>query len=324
MKAVVRDNYGSTDALQFRDVARPEPGDRQVLIRVHAASVNPYDWHFLTGTPYIVRLIAGLRRPKSPQMGADVAGVVDEVGSEVHDVAVGDRVFGLADGSFGEAALASSESVAKIPDGIDFADAAALPMAGLTALQAVRDHANVQSGQSVLVIGASGGVGMYATQIAVARGATVSGVCSAHNIDLVRSFGAHDVIDYNSADFAAGGRTWDVVIDNVGNRSFGDLRRALTPDGVYVMISAPKTGSWIGPLRRTLLRRVRFAFASQRFANFIASASTADLTELAGMVESGLLRPVIDLRYPLADAASAIRAIESGHGRAKTVIDVIG
>lgn len=324
MKAVVRDRYGIPDVMEFRDLPKPAPGNGDVLIRVHAASVNPHDWHFLTGTPYLVRMVAGVRRPKKAGLGADVAGVVEAVGPEVNDVAPGDRVFGIARGSFAEWTLASPRSIATIPDGVGFAEAAALPIAGLTALQAVRDHAGVQPGQSVLVIGASGGVGMFTTQLAAARGASVTGVCSTGNVELVRSFGATDVVDYTREDFAARGRTWDVIVDNVGNRSFADLRRSLTPDGVYVMISAPKTGKWVGPYRRTLLRRARFAFAPQRFANFIAATSTADLAELAASVASSEIRSVIDARYPLADTASAIRAIETGHGRAKTIVDVSG
>ena len=323
MKAIVHKTYGGPEVLDFGDVARPEPAEPDVLIRVHGASVNPYDWHFLTGTPYVVRLVAGLRRPRQRVLGADVAGVVESVGSDVAGFAPGDRVFGLARGSFAEWALASPRSIATIPADVGFGEAAALPMAGLTALQAVRDHGDVKPGQAVLVIGAGGGVGMYATQIAVDRGATVTGVCSTANVDFVRTLGASDVIDYTSDDFAAGSRTWDVIIDNVGDRTFRDLRRALAPDGVYVMISAPKRGRWIGPLRRTAVRRARFALASQRFANFTAATRTKDLNELATLVASGKIRSVISARYPLPDTATAIRTIATGHGRAKAVIDVV-
>lgn len=323
MKAVVRDKYGSTETIQFRDVPKPEPGDGDVLIRVHTASVNPYDWHFLTGTPYVLRLMAGVRRPKDPVLGADVAGVVEAVGSRVRDFAPGDRVFGIARGSFAEWTLATPRSIAAIPDGVGFDVAAALPMAGLTALQAVRDHAAVESGQSVLVIGAGGGVGAYALQMAVVRGAAVTGVCSARNAELVRSLGAVRVIDYTAEDFAATGQKWDVIVDAVGDRSFSDVRRSLAPDGIYVMLSGPKSGKLIGPMRRALARRARFLFTSQRFANFVAATSSADLAELGALAESGRVRSAIDARHSLADTASAIRKIGTGHSRAKTIVDVI-
>ena len=323
MKAIVHETYGGPEVLEFGDVARPEPAASDVLIRVRAASVNPYDWHFLTGTPYLVRLVAGLRRPKQPVLGADVAGVVESVGPDVEGFAPGDRVFGLARGSFAEWAVASPQSITTIPDDVGFDEAAALPMAGLTALQAVRDHADLKPGRSVLVIGAGGGVGMYTTQLAVVRGAHVTGVCSTANVDFVRTLGASDVIDYTSDDFAAGPQRWDVILDNVGDRSFRDLRRSLAPDGVYVMVSAPKHGKWVGPYRRVLARRARFALASQRFANVTAAANAQDLKELAQLVASGQIRSVIAGRYPLADTAAAIGTIASGHGRAKTVIDVM-
>ncbi|HEX6198504.1 MAG TPA: NAD(P)-dependent alcohol dehydrogenase [Jiangellaceae bacterium] len=323
MKAVVRDTYGSPDVIEFRDMPKPEPGDDDVLIRVHTASVNPYDWHYLTGTPYMLRLMAGVRRPRVPVLGADVAGVVEAVGSQVGGFAPGDRVFGIARGSFAEWTLTRPQSIAAIPDGVGFDVAAALPIAGLTALQAVRDHAAVESGQSVLVIGAGGGVGMYAVQLAVARGAAVTGVCSTRNVEVVKSLGAERVIDYTGEDFAAVGQKWDVIVDAVGDRSFTDVHRSLTPEGVYVMLSGPKSGKLIGPLRRTLARRARFLFSSQRFANFIAATSPDDLAELGALAESGRVRSVIDTRHPLADTASAIRKIGTGHARAKTVVDVI-
>lgn len=321
MKAIVNQVYGDVDALEFGDVDRPEPGEGEVLVRVVAASVNPYDGHFLSGTPYLVRTTAGIRRPKQPTRGADVAGIVEATGPAVERLAVGDRVFGLARGSFAEYAVARERNLAVVPESLDLAESAAIPMAGVTALQAVRDHAAVEPGRRVLVNGAAGGVGTCAVQIAVAMGAEVTGVCSTHNVDLVRSLGASRVVDY-TRDEVVDGTEYNAIIDNVGNRSPGEFRRLLTPSGVYVMVSGPKSNPWLDPFRHMIAMWLRFRFDSRRFANVLASEDTAELEQLVAMMVDGRLAPVIDRRYPLADTAEAMRYVGTGHARAKVLIDV--
>ena len=324
MKAIVHDTYGTPDVLEFREVEPPGLGPADVAVRVHAASVNPLDWHFLTGTPYLMRLTAGLRRPKRTIAGVDVAGTVVEVGADVTGFAPGDRVFGSVPGAFAETVVATraADRLVAMPDGLDFAEAAALPVAGLTALQALHDHADVGPGRSVLINGAAGGVGTFAVQFAVAMGAEVTAVCSGRNVDMVRELGAHRVIDYTTDDFADGTR-YDVMIDNVGNRSFADCRRSLASDGTYVMVSGPK-GKWIRPIDRIVAGRLRFLRGDQTFVSFTAVNSAAELRALLAYVERGEVRSMIDRRYPLADAAEALRYLATGHARAKLIIDVAG
>ena len=324
MKAIAHDRYGTPDVLDFRDVEVPEPAPDQVLVRVHAASVNPLDWHFLTGTPYLVRIVAGIRRPKRRTRGVDVAGQVEVVGAEVRGLSVGDRVFGLARGSFAELAVATPAALAPTPGGLDDASAAALPIAGVTALQGLRDHGRVRPGQSVLVVGAAGGVGLYAVQLASAMGAHVTAVCSTGNVEAVRAAGAARVIDYTCEDFAADGARYDVILDNIGNRSLAECRRVLAPLGTYVMVSGPKKGNWIGPFRRVVRGRLGFLLRGQRFANFTCAVTSEDLGALADLVEAGRLTSVIDRRYALCDTAEAVRYVATTHARAKVVIDVIG
>lgn len=322
MKAIVHDTYGTPDVLELRELDPPSVGPADVAVRVHAASVNPLDWHFLTGTPYLMRMTAGLRRPKQIVAGVDLAGTVVEVGADVTDVEPGDRVFGSAPGAFAEIAVGAANRFVKLTDDLSFADAAALPVAGLTAIQALRDHGRVGPGCTVLINGAAGGVGTYAVQLAVAMGADVTAVCSGRNVDMVRGLGAHRVIDYVVDDFVDGTR-FDVIIDNVGNRSFAELRRALAPDGTYVMVSGPK-GTWIRPIDRMLAGRLRFLRGDQTFVSFTAANNAAELETLLGYVERGELRSVIDRHYPLAETAEAIRYLATGHARAKVVIDVVG
>lgn len=322
MKAIAHDRYGDADVLEFRDVERPEPGEGQVLLRVTAASVNPLDWHFMTGTPYLVRLVAGLRRPKSPSLGADVAGVVEAVGSGVTRIQVGQRVFGIAQtGSFAEYAVTKETALLEIPDSMTDAEAAAIPVAGVTALQGLRDHGGVEAGQRVLVNGAAGGVGTFAVQLAAAMGAEVTGVCSARNVEMVRRLGAARVVDYQSEDVVDGTR-YDVMIDNVGNRSIAECRRLLTPTGTYVMISGPKDNKLLDPFRRLIAMRLRFVVGKQRFANFTAKEEFSELAELVRYVHAGQLSPEIERHYPLADTAEAMRYLATSHARAKLVIDV--
>jgi NADPH:quinone reductase-like Zn-dependent oxidoreductase len=323
MKAIVNQSYGTPDVLELADVDPPQIDDGQMLVRVHAAAANPLDWHFLTGTPYFLRLMAGLRRPKEPVRGVDVAGVVERVGTGVTGFAPGDRVFGGARGSFAELAAVRPSGVAAIPDGLSFAEAAALPVAAITALQGLRDHGGLQAGQSVLINGAAGGVGTYAVQIAKAMGAEVTGVCSTHNVEMVRSLGADHVVDYTTDDFAVEGREYDVILDNVGNRSLADCRRSLTPTGVYVMVSGPKTGKFLGPAKRMVASKLMFLFSRRRSVTFTANETAAELQALVDMIEDGTLRSVIDRTYPLADTAEAMRYLETGHARAKVIISVI-
>ncbi len=322
MKAIVHDRYGTADVLDFRDVEMPAPGPDQVLVKVHAASVNPLDWHFMTGTPYLLRLVAGLRRPKRGTRGVDVAGRVEALGAEVSGLSVGDRVFGVAVGSFADYAVAKPGSLALTPDGLDDASAAALPIAAVTALQGLRDHGRVRPGQSVLVVGAAGGVGLFAVQIAASMGAEVTGVCSTGNVDAVRRAGAARVVDYTQEDYVDGSR-YDVILDSIGDRPLAVCRDLLAPSGTYVMVSGPKEGRWIGPFRRVIRGRLRFMGGGPRFANFTASVTSEDLVALADLVEAGRLTSVIDRRYSLCDTPEAVRYLATGHARAKVVIDVI-
>ncbi len=323
MKAIVHESYGTADVLELRDIDTPTIGDDQMLVRVHSAAVNPLDWHFMTGTPYLARLTAGLRRPKQTVRGADLAGTVEAVGSAVTKFRPGDEVFGGAAGSFAELVAVRETAVVPKPDTLSFDDAAAMPVAAITALQGLRDHGHLGTGQSVLINGAAGGVGTYAVQIARSLGAEVTGVCSSRNVDMVRSLGADHVIDYTSDDFADGTHRYDVILDNIGNRSLAECRRALTPTGIYVIVGGPKSGNWIGPLKRPVMAKLRFLFCKQRAVMFIARETAEELSKLVEMVESGRLRSVIDRRYPLSETADAIRHLATGHAQGKIVIDVI-
>ncbi len=322
MKALLHHTYGSPDVLEFADVAEPEVGDDEVLIRVHAAAVNPLDWHFMTGTPYLIRLVAGLRRPKRPIRGVDVAGTVEAVGAKVTTFQPGDRVFGGARGSFAELAAASEQRLAHIPDELDFDQAAAIPVAAITALQGLRDQALLESGQSVLINGAAGGVGTYAVQIAKAMGADVTAVTSTRNVELVRSIGADHVVDYTSDDFTATDRRYDVIFDIVANRSLDDLRRVLAPEGVLVMVTVDKTGKWIGPFIQPIKAKLRMLRSAQRVKSFTADETRAELLALVDMARDGRLRSVIDRTYPLSDAADAVRYLAEGHARGKVIIRI--
>ena len=323
MKAIINHRYGGPDALRYDDIATPTVGDDELLIRVHHAAVNPLDWHLLTGTPYLVRPTSGLRRPKQIVRGADMAGVVESVGDSVTGFDVGDRVVASSGGAFAELATAPASRAALVPDDIDLVDAAALPVAAITALQGLRDHGSLRFGQSVLVNGASGGVGTFAVQIAKAIGAQVTAVCSAANVDLVRSLGADHVIDYTTTDFTSTGIRHDVLLDNVGNRPLSACRQVLARTGVYVMVSGPKTSKIFGPVKRMVAAHATFAVSSQRAATVFADETAGDLCALIDMMNRGELRSVIDRRYSLADTAEAIRYVETGRARGKVIIDVI-
>ncbi|MGE3619934.1 MAG: NAD(P)-dependent alcohol dehydrogenase [Acidimicrobiia bacterium] len=310
--------------LALRDIDPPTCGDRDVIVRVHAAGCGPDVWHVMTGLPYFARLGLGLRRPKLRVRGLDVAGVVETVGSAVEGVSLGDEVFGVADGSFAELAVARAAKVAPKPTSLDFTEAAALPISGLTALQALRDVAAVQAGQRVLVIGAGGGVGTCAVQIAKSMGAHVTAVCSTGKRDLVRSIGADDVIDYTREDFTDGQTRWDVIVDTAGRRALRALRRALTAKGTLVVVGGDGGGRWTGGFFRGMLGGPLLSpFVGQKLRSLISKEKREDLIALAELVERGELAPVIDRTFPLRAAADAIRYLAQGHPAGKVVVTVV-
>ncbi|WP_171114838.1 MULTISPECIES: NAD(P)-dependent alcohol dehydrogenase [Streptomyces] len=324
MKAVVQDRYGGWDALEFREVDQPVPAPGEVLVRVRAASVNAYDWHLMHGDPKIARVSFGLRRPRAAIRGRDFAGVVEAVGGAVKGLAPGDEVYGEADGAFAEFVCVADGAVDRKPAALTFEQAAAMPLAANTALIGLRDVARVRPGQTVLVNGASGGVGTFAVQIAKAYGAEVSGVCSTRNAELVRSLGADHVIDYTREDFTRSGRRYEVVLDLVGNRSLGDFRRALTPDGTLVLSGGGcyEGGSLLGPMKLFFKRGMLAPFVRQRLLELPARQSKENLAALRDLVESGKVTPVVERTYPLSEAAEAIRHLEVEHARAKIVVVV--
>jgi NADPH:quinone reductase-like Zn-dependent oxidoreductase len=321
----MQDRYGSPDVLALRELDQPVPRDDEVLVRVRAASANAYDWHLMRGDPYVARLGLGLGAPKQKVRGRDLAGVVEAVGAAVTRLRPGDEVYGEADGAFAEYVCANENLVDVKPASLSFAQAAAIPLAGNTALMGLRDAGRVQAGQRVLVNGASGGVGTFAVQIAKAYGAEVTGVCSTRNVELVRSLGADHVVDYTSEDFARNGHLYDVVFDLAGNRTLRDLRRALTPAGALVLSGGgeSKGGALIGPVGLIIKGSAASRFVrGQRIVILQAKQSPANLATLRELVESGKVTPVIDRTYPLAQAADAIRYLEVEHARAKVVVTI--
>jgi NADPH:quinone reductase-like Zn-dependent oxidoreductase len=322
MKAIVYREYGSPDVLRCEDVDKPAPGDREVLVKVRAASVNPLDWHFMRGAPYAMRLMSGLRTPKSGRLGVDVAGIVEAAGGNVTRFKPGDAVFGAGHGTLAEYVSVGEQGLSMKPAGMTFEQAAAIPVAGLTALQAVRDKAKLQRGQTLLINGAAGGVGTFAVQIAKALGAEVTGVCSTTNVDLVRTLGATRVIDYTKEDFTASAERFDVMLDNVGNRTLSECRRVLKPKGQYVMIGG-QSGAWIAPLDRFVGIAIASFFVSQHIGTLMMSSPTdKDLSALSDLVAAGKVMPVIDRRYPLSETADAMRHLETGHARGKVVVGI--
>jgi len=326
MKAVVYTDYGSPDVLQIRDIKKPVPNDDQILIKVRAVSVNPLDWHFIEGTPYIMRALGvGLRKPKDPRLGVDMAGQVEAVGKNVTQFKPGDEVFGGRNGAFAEYVCARADrAVALKPANITFEQAASVPIAAITALQGLRDKGHVQPGQKVLINGASGGVGTFAVQIAKSFGADVTGVCSTRNLDLVRSLGADHVIDYTKEDFTKSDQQYDVILDNVGTQPLSGFRRVLKPKGICVMIGGggPNDAGLIGPLARPIKTMLMSPFISQKMGMMMAELNKKDLTILGDMMQSGTVKPVIDRTYPLSQIAEAIRYLEQGHARGKVVITI--
>ncbi len=323
MKAIVYCDYGLTN-LKLENIEKPTPNDDQVLVRVRAASVNPYDWHFIEGTPYIMRMMGvGLRKPKDTRLGVDFAGTVEAVGKNVTQFKPGDEVFGGRGGAFAEYVCPrANRALALKPANLTFEQAASVNIAGITALQAIRDKGKVQEGQKVLINGASGGVGTFAVQIAKSFGADVTGVCSTRNVDMVRSLGADHIIDYTKEDFTKSTERYDVILDNVPNHSLSECRRILNPKGKYVMIGGggPNDSRWIGPFGRVIHTLLLSPFVSQKMGMMMADANQKDLTVLGDLMQAGKVKPVIDRTYKLSEVPAAIAYLEQGHARGKVVI----
>src|SRR5437667_1409256 len=325
MKAIVYCDYGSAN-LKLEEIEKPVPNDDQVLVKVRAASVNPYDWHFIEGTPYIMRMGGGLRKPKDRRLGVDYAGTVEAVGKNVTQFKPGDEVFGGRTGSLAQYVCARADrAIALKPANMTFEQAGSVAVAAITALQGLRDKGHVQAGQKVLINGASGGVGTFAVQIAKSLGAEVTGVCSTRNLDLVRSIGADHVIDYTKEDFTKGNQRYDVIFDNVQNHTFSDRRRVLSTNGICVLVGIGGAGwhdGFANPLSGELNAYLRSRFVSQKFISYIAQFNKKDMTVLADLMQSGKVTPVIDKTYKLSDVPEALRYLEQGHARGKVVIAV--
>ncbi len=321
MRAVVRTRYGSPDVLELREIDQPHPRSDEVLVRVRAASVNRADWYSLTGTPYVARAQMGWRNPTSERQGVDFAGTVEVVGSGVTRFQSGDEVFGGRDGAFAEyVCVREDRAIVPKPARLTFEQAAAVPMAALTALQALRDLGQIQSGQRVLINGASGGVGTFAVQIAKSFGAEVTGVCSTPNVELVRSIGADQVVDYTKEDFTRSDRRYDLMVDVAGSRSWSACRRVLNPQATLVIVGAPKGNRLIGPLGRIAKVRLAALRSSQKVVFFIAKFNKSDMVVLQELLESGTVTPVVDRHYELSEIADALRYLGEGHARAKVVV----
>ncbi len=322
MKANVYRCYGSPDVIEFTDIAKPVPADDEILVKVAAASVNPLDWHFVRGTPYMVRLMAGTGAPDVTRFGVDFAGTVEAVGGKVTRFKSGDKVFGGRTGAFAEyVTIGEGSAVTAQPTNVSFEQAAAVPIAGVTALQALRDLGKLESGQKVLINGASGGVGTFAVQIAKSMGAEVTGVCSTRNVAMVRSIGADHVFDYTKEDYTESGQQYDLIIDMVSNHSLSANRRALTPDGTYVVVGGGK-GNWLGPMAGPIKGLILSKFVEQKFVMVLAEMNQPDLAALGDLMQSGQVVSVVDSRYSLQNVAEAIRHSEEGHARGKIIINV--
>jgi NADPH:quinone reductase-like Zn-dependent oxidoreductase len=324
MKAIAYEQFGSADVLELREVRKPDVERDEVLVRVHAASPNPYDWHLMRGLPYIARLAgAGLRRPKKPVLGSDMAGEVEAVGNEVARFRPGDKVYGFVRaGGFAEYVSAPEALLALKPANLTYEQAATVPLAGMTALQGLRDVGEIRSGQKVLIIGASGGVGTFAVQIAKWYGADATGVCSTRNLEMVRSIGADSVIDYTREDFTRSSQKYDLIFQLAGTASPSACRRALTPNGRLVLSSGDSPGRFIGPVDRIINALVLSLFVGQTLRPLDTKPRSQDLQFLTDLIEAGSVTPVIDRTYPLIEAADAIRYLETGRARGKVVISV--
>jgi NADPH:quinone reductase-like Zn-dependent oxidoreductase len=323
MKAIVHRCYGSPDVIRYEDLPRPAPADNEILVKVQAASVNPLDWHYLEGTPYMLRIEAGFGTPDDPRLGVDFAGTVEAVGKNISRFKPGDEVFGGKFGALAQYIVVREErAVALKPASVTHEQAAAVAIAGVTALQALRDKGHIHAGQNVLVNGASGGVGTFAIQIAKSFGANVTGVCSTHNVELVRSIGADHVIDYTREDFTQGAQRYDLIVDNVGTHSLLAYKRVMSPGGILVIIGSTTIGNWFGWLSKPFQAWALSPFTSQKFITIFAELNKEDLGLLAELMQSGKLTPVIDRTYKLSDSAEALRYLEKGHARGKVVVAV--
>lgn len=319
MKAIVYTKYGSSDVLQLKEIVKPIPKDNEVLVKVHAVSLNPLDWHFMRGKPYIMRMQIGLRRPKNSAIGTDVAGQIEAVGKNVKEFRPGDDVFGVCTGSFAEYSCATEGSLVKKPANMTYEQAAAVPIASFTALQGLRIQGQIQS-QKVLINGASGGVGTFAVQIAKSLGANVTGVCSTRNVKMVRLIGADHVIDYTQEDFTQSESRYDLIFDTVGNRSLLDCRHVLSPKGTLVIVGSQSKGRWLGPMARSFRGILLSRFVSQRMMMFMASWSKKDLVTMQKLLEAGEVTPVIDRYYKSSEVKEAIQYLEEGHTQGKVII----
>jgi NADPH:quinone reductase-like Zn-dependent oxidoreductase len=322
MQAMVQDTYGSAEVLELRDIDKPEIGDHDVLVRVRGAGVNPADWAVMRGLPYIARPVYGLRKPKNAVRGSDVAGQVEAVGTSVTRFRPGDEVFGWCVGAYAEYASVSEDALALKPANLTFEEAASVPMAGLVALQALRDQGNVQAGQTVLINGASGGIGTFAVQIAKSLGAEVTGVCSTRNVGMVRSIGADHVIDYTVEDFTRNGQRYDFILDNVANHSLSELRGALTPTGALVPNGGGFDNHWFASGGRVIVAQVLKRSVDHRLRPFLLSPKLEDLVVLKELIEAGKITPVIDRTYPLSETPQAIAHVGEGHAQGKVAITV--
>jgi NADPH:quinone reductase-like Zn-dependent oxidoreductase len=321
-KAIVYRCYGSPEVLEFADVQKPTPLDDEVLIKVHAASVNPLDWHYMRGLPYLMRLGSGLGAPDNTRLGVDFAGTVEAVGRNVTRFEPGDEVFGGRTGAFAEyLTVREDRALAMKPPNVTFEQAASVPIAAVTALQSLRDKGRLRPGDKVLINGASGGVGTFAVQIAKSFGAEVTGVCSTRNVEMVRSIGADHVVDYKKEDYTESGERYDLIIDMVGNHSLLANRKVMNPDGTFVIVGASK-GNWLGPIMRPINALILSPFVDQEFVMILAELRKDDLTILGDLMQAGEVTPVIDRRFALSDVPAAIRHSEEGHARGKIIIDL--
>lgn len=323
MRAVVLACYGPPSALEVAVVDKPALADERMLVKVHAAALNPLDWHYMRGEPYIMRMESGLGRPVVNRLGVDYAGTVEAVGNQITRFKPGDRVFGGRTGAFAEyVSVSETGAVASMPASVSFEQAAAMPIAAITALQALRDKGQLRQGQKVLINGASGGVGTFAVQLASHFGADVTGVCSTRNVELVRSIGADHVVDYTREDFTRSEARYDLIIDNVGNHSLRAVRRVLAPEGIYVIVGGPSEGKWLGPMTTPLKAYALAPFISQKVGFILAQLNATDLALLADLMQTGKVTPVIDRRYTLDEVPEAIEYLETGRARGKVIIDM--
>ena len=322
MQAITYRCYGPPEVLKLEEIPRPTPADNELLIKVHAASVNPYDWHFMRGTPYAVRIIAGLSKPKLPQLGADVAGEVEAVGAKVNNFKPGDQVFGMCRGAFAEYACIRESNLALKPENVSFEQAASVPIAACTALLGLREKGHIQPGHKVLVNGAAGGVGTFSVQLAKAYGAQVTGVTSTRNLDLVRSIGADHVIDYTQQNFTEDAGQYDLILDAVGNHPISALKRVLKSNGICVGAGGTTDDWMLRPIAHALHSLLVSAVSDRKFVGVLGNTSTANLATVARLMQAGKITPVIDRYYPLSQVPEAIRYLEAGHARGKVIITI--